>query len=334
MTGKIDYAIFYKEELPAGGKWSRRNSWDVFLSAFNNSERVLQCFRNANASHKHWLLLPEYQYTAAEHPLAGEVFVLSGANEAEQIQGYFSEVEYNPRTTNICIDITGFMRPQLIFVLKYLTDRKVHKVDMIYSEPVRYGKKEQTSFSDGQVTEVRQIAGFEGTHTTDTSSDLLIIGSGYDHELISHVAENKDHARKIQILGLPSLRADMYQENVLRADKSSGAIGGERERSACKYFVPANDPFITANVLARILEDCRREGQNISNLYLTPLATKPQAVGFALYYLAQLQRESASIIFPFCRTYSKETSVGISRVWKYVIELESLLILARKRHEK
>src|SRR5207253_621115 len=103
--------------------------------------------------------------------------------------------------------------------------------------------------------------------------------------------------------------------------------GGESERSACKYFVPANDPFVTANVLRRIVDDCERNGHMITNLYLSPLATKPQALGFALFYLTEMRGKATSIIFPFCRTYSKETSLGLSRVWKYVVELKNLRLL-------
>ncbi len=55
---------------------------------------------------------------------------------------------------------------------------------------------------------------------TDISNDMLIVGSGYEDHLIKHVAEDKAKARKLQLIGFPSLRADMYQENVIRVQRA------------------------------------------------------------------------------------------------------------------
>src|SRR5580658_4376694 len=52
--------------------------------------------------------------------------------------------------------------------------------------------------------------------------------------------------------------------------------------------------------------------QGVSTLcvpcYLSPLATKPQVLGFALYYLTECRNTAASLIFPFCQAYDQETS--------------------------
>ena len=52
---------------------------------------------------------------------------------------------------------------------------------------------------------------------------------------------------------------------------------------------------------------------------LSPLATKPQALGFALFYLQELLDQPASVLFPFSRRYERETSNGVGRVWSYEI---------------
>jgi hypothetical protein len=214
------------------------------------------------------------------------------------------------------------MRPHLLVMLKYLTLNGVKRFDAIYSEPLRYAKKEKTRFSDEVVVEVRQVSGYEGNHSPDTSKDLLVIGAGYDHVLIAHAAEYKESARKIQLLGLPSLRADMYQENVLRAYRAAEQLGSNAADDSDTYFAPANDPFGTANALAEILARASKN-QPLTNLYLCPVATKVQVLGFGLYYLTEWVGRNGSIIFPFCRTYARETSVGLSRVWWYQVELPS-----------
>jgi len=138
----------------------------------------------------------------------------------------------------------------------------------------------------------------------------LIIGAGYDDALIAHTAESKENARKVQLLGLPSLRADMYQENVLRAQRASEQLGSTGGPVIDTFFAPANDPFVTANALSGIIKDENRS-RPLTNLYLCPLATKVQTLGFGLYFLTELLGTGASIIFPFCKTYARETSRGI-----------------------
>lgn len=314
----LDYSICYKKPWNADSAWPDVE-WDVFLSAFNSSDRVQKSFQNARATQKHWFISPEYGYHHSELPLNGQCFIVEGNTEAEVVGSYFSQAAIDLCHARFCIDITGFMRPHLLVLLKYLSMNGVKQFDAIYSEPLRYAEKEKTKFSDETVVEVRQIAGFEGNHVPDTSNDVLIIGSGYDHVLIAHAAESKENARKIQLLGLPSLRADMYQENVLRAQRASEQLGSSGADNVDTFFAPANDPFVAANALSDIVKR-EEKRQRITNLYLCPLATKVQVLGFGIYYLTEWQGRGASIIFPFCKSYTRETSIGLSRHWLYHVE--------------
>ncbi len=171
-------------------------------------------------------------------------------------------------------------------------------------------------FSKGPVSEVRQIAGCEGVHTPDTAADCLIIGMGYDDDLVRRVAESKEDARKIQMYGLPSLGADMYQESVLRSFKASEALGPWWDE---RCFAPANDPFTTANVLKERVQQEETSG-HLTNLYLSPIGTKPQVLGFALYFATERRSTASSLIFPFTSGYDQETSQGIARSWLYNVE--------------
>jgi hypothetical protein len=223
----------------------------------------------------------------------------------------------------ICVDITGFIRPYLIFLLRWLAERGVRRFDALYTEPDAYSDREQTRFSDESVVEIRQVAGFEGTHNADTSNDYLIIGAGFDNELIAQVAENKASSKKIQMFGLPSLRADMYQQNVLRAYRAEEAVGRSTADESSTCFAPANDPFVTASTLRDIVSRISAR-KPITNLYLSPLATKPQVLGFAIYYLTERRNTATSLIFPFCEAYNQETTTGLSRIWKYTLELPAI----------
>jgi hypothetical protein len=315
----VDYNIFYKTELPLGQPWPAR--WDVFVSAYNSSERVRLVFDKVTAKRKYWLMHREYQYTSADFP-PGEIFMSTEDNEAIFIRALFDRIESDAVSSisklSICIDLTGFMRPHLLFMALYLSVRGVSQYDVLYTEPERYTKKEKTVFSQGTIN-VRQVAGFEGVNSPNHADDFLVIGSGYDHRLIKAVAEHKDKADKVQIYGLPSLRADMYQENVLNALRAADAIGISRYFDPHGLFAPANDPFATASALSEIVER-RSKIRPISNLYLSPLATKAQALGFALFYLGECNKSNASILFPISTQYARETSEGLSRVWMYTVE--------------
>jgi hypothetical protein len=318
MTSRA-YDIFYKTKLPAVEDWPGI-TWDVFVSAFNSSERVQLVFERAAAGKKFWLIHREYNYLTSELPPGAMVHV--SEDEATSIKALVEAIEQSVEKPindiRLCIDLTGFMRPHLLFLALYLHYRGVRCFDVIYTEPERYAKKENTTFSEGAIT-VRQVAGFEGINSPNHSDDLLIIGSGYDHRLIKAVAEHKDKADKVQIYGLPSLGADMYQENVLNAYKAEDAIGVNKATDFEAFFAPANDPFVTATTLSEIV--ARRERiQPISNLYLSPLATKAQALGFALYFIGEGRDTHTSMLFPVSSRYARETSHGLSKVWLYTVE--------------
>jgi hypothetical protein len=319
----LDYTIFFKHQLDVEEAQFSSFSCDLLISAFNSSGRVNAIWEKVRAREKHWIIHNEYGYTTDQLPTNGLVFTDPAENEAEFILNYLQWAEAKGIKLSdaaICVDLTGFMRPQLMFLIKALEQRGVVRFDALYGEPVRYLAREETIFAVGAVTQVRQVAGFEGLSNRDTSKDLLIIGSGYDHQLIAEVAEHKERAAKVQIFGLPSLRADFYQENVLRAHRADDALGDADSAFSLKFFAPANDPFVTASVVSEIV---RGHGglASISNLYLSPLATKPQVLGFALFYLGECKNAAASVLFPFAPQYAKETSVGVARCWRYEIEL-------------
>lgn len=315
----MDYTIFYREELSCDKAWGDEYSWDVFISAFNSSDRVNHVFNLVNATHKHWLIQPDYEYEVNDYP-EGETFGPYIKDEASFISSYFNECGLdNLRDLRICIDITGFIKPYMMHLIFMLKRYGVKTLDVIYSEPDHYAKKEKTTFSDKSVYEIRQVYGFAGIHNPSTTNDILIIGSGYDDELISQVAENKPHCRKLQIFGLPSLRPEMYQENILNAHKASEAIGAEIRTTTGTYFAPANDPFVVATELSNIIQK-EIAKQEITNIYLSPLSTKPQALGFILFYLSEWADKAGSLIYPFCHSHSKATSKGISKISKYTLE--------------
>ncbi|WP_369013376.1 hypothetical protein [Flavobacterium anhuiense] len=301
---------------------------DLFISAYNKSERVKMVFENVSCVNKHWIVLPEYEFNNFElASLDGSVFDYSeknGLNEGEIIMEYYNGAakKFFDETKSVCIDITGFIRPHLVFLIRLLEKVGVKRVEFIYSEPTNYIKKENTLFSDDFI-EIRGISGCLNSHDPDTSNDILIIGSGYDHQMISKIAKAKPEAKKIQILGFPSLKADMFQENVLKVyqseeDVSSGDFSIDDENI---ILAPANDPFVTAEMISNFIRKEEKK-KPITNIYLCPLSTKAQTLGIALYYVCECLKKPASILFPFSKKYSRETTQGISNILIYEVQFK------------
>lgn len=314
------YHLFHKSRRRGDAQFGVE--WDVLISAYNASDRVSLVSRHVNARQLFWLLLPEYGFSRSEYPRNGMVYADPAENEAAFLSNFLAQVD-NLQASRIAIDITGFINHYVLVLLELLRRLGVQRCDVLYGEPLRYLHSERTRFSDEAVLAVRQVAGFEGVHTTETGNDLLLMAIGYDHRLVAEVANYKDHARKMQLFGLPSLRPDMYQESLLQAYNVREAIGSDASHPPHFKFAPAYDPFVTASVLSGLVAS-HRTAHPQANVYLSPLSTKAQALGFAVYYLSECHQQPVSIIYPLCQRYMKETSQGLSGAWMYEVELADL----------
>jgi hypothetical protein len=319
MMISSDFLLYSKERLDPGKRWRRR--YDLLLSAFNGSERVRMMFDRISAREKRWVVLPEYGYPMADWP--AQSFGSDLRNESEFLGELLASLGGTLQGKTLAIDITGFVNHYVIALLHMLRLAGVEACDVYYGEPAQYRQKERTKFSDEGVLDVRQIAGFEGCHNINTAHDILIIAVGYDHRLVAEVANRKEHTQKIPVYGLPSLRADMYQESLLRISQIEGSLGPEASHPAGFAFAPANDPFVTAAVVADLVDRHRLRFPE-SNVYLSPLSTKAQALGFGFYYLRNAVNSACSIIYPMCANYARETSTGLSGAWMYRLELSAL----------
>jgi hypothetical protein len=298
-----------------------RMKFDHFVSAFNRSERVEVVHSSTVADSKHWLIHPEYCFDARDLPTADALFSSDG-DELEFWLNFLEDLGLASSLAGLklCFDITGMMRPHVLALLKVLKLLDATNVTFLYADPLNYKKAERTEFSGGPVNEVRQVRGFEGSHTAGSvDADILVIGTGYDDSLIRHVADSRAGARKLQLFGLPSLQPHMYQENHLRVANAAESLGPPADSSF--LFAPANDPFATALILQAGIRKAAVKG-DVSNIYLSPLGTKPQVLGFGLFYLCELVASSSSIVLPFASTYSQESAVGVGRIWKYVVDFD------------
>jgi hypothetical protein len=316
----MNYTIQYRRRVAATDLARLEMQWDVLLSAFNPTGRVRNAFRDLSAEEKLWLVQSEYEFTADELPMDDAIYMAEDERETTVVKGLLDRVG-NLQGKRLVVDITGFMRHTLLVLVHRLFDSGMDRFWLVYSDPGRYRMNEATQFSKGGVKEVRQVPGYFGSRDAgDIESDILVLGTGYDVDMMRAVVEDKRRASRFDVFGLPSLQPAMYQENVLSVallDEGYEASNIER------LYAGANDPFATAQVLHDTFADDLKSGK-IGSLYLAPTGTKVQALGFALFYLSECRDLPASIILPLPVRYAKETTSGHSRTWIYEVDLRLL----------
>ncbi|KAA6097094.1 MULTISPECIES: hypothetical protein [unclassified Pantoea] len=311
----IDYSVFYKRNINTDRIEEELSSYDVFVSAYNSSHRVNKVYESIKARKKIWLIHPEYNYGPDDYPKENPKICPDDISETNQVRMLLEELgELKDKT--ICIDTTGFMRHVIIFLVISLQMRGVKKFTALYSEPLFYDKQGDTNFS----TASRGMPVIvKGTYSSNSGADHLIINVGYDHKLIGEVVDNKEGAKIYPIFSFPSLSADMYQQSAIRAAKA-GSAAQTSSWINNRHFSPANDPFTNAAVISDIVKSIDLRSKD-ANIYLSPLSTKIQALGTALYWVFEGKaRGGVSILLPECLSYSRETSQGLKRLWSYDIE--------------
>lgn len=314
----MDYTYLYKHSYQRIGEIQDLPPYDIFISSYVNSHRVQEPANNIQADQKIWFATEEED---RDLYLSGKDVTFVKANEdyapiAEKL--YALQLSGK----SICVDATGFRIPYLMFLMRCMSMYKINNFDVLYTEPTQYRCAENTQFSD-LFYEVKQMHGMSGIHTSKDDNDLLIIAAGYDHSRIVDVATKKKGCKKkVLLFGFPAISPGMFQENILRAHEAEGAIGTECFKDMdSNIYAPAYDPFVTAQAISEYVEKQSRRTP-ITNIYLSPLSTKPHALGMALYFLWEFElNKNISLIYPYCQQYITDNSDGIARIWRYEIQL-------------
>lgn len=313
-----DYSIFFRRPISTDRIAQELPCFDIFVSAFNPSDRVSKVFSEIRANKKVWLIHPEYEYDPIEEPFGELKACPSERSEIAQVDALLATMG-DLSGKEICIDITGFMLHVLVFLVAKLANSGIQEFTALYSEPMFYIDQEHTIFNTTTSGAPRPIKGMGGSNFS-RGQDYLIVAVGYDDKLISEITNHKDNPTIYPVFAFPSLSPDMYQQSAVRASESGDvALGGDWIIN--RRFAPANDPFSTAGIVRDIVAEIDHKDSQ-ANIYLSPLSTKAQALGFALYWHLEGQtRGAVTMLLPECKKYSRETSSGLKRLWTYSVEL-------------
>ena len=308
----MDFNYFRKYRYDKLEEMAKLEEYDCLISSYVEADRVKKTSMKIPSKAKWWVCgngeIPSFIKETARYEIR------------EDSDGGITQALLDTNCKKLCIDITGFEIPKLLLLIRFLLFRGIKKFDAIYTEPNQYKEDEDTKFSE-TLCDVRLVTGYAGPNTSETRNDLLVIAAGYDHSRIIDVANDKKGAQKVLLFGFPPSSPGMFQENILRAHLAETAVGEDCFKNMdLNIFAPANDPFSTAQALKDYFSHTRKEA--FTNVYFSPLSSKPQALGMALFYLWEKGNiKPWSIIYPFCSHYIADTTTTISRIWRYEVEL-------------
>lgn len=324
----MDYTYFYKHSFHSLSEAGLRDTtYDLFISSFVNSERVISLARTLKYNDSLWFVDHRDEnslFVQDKHKLVLEL------NE-DYIRIHNKLIGMHFEGKSLCIDATGFQIPYLLFLIRVLYQSGIKKFDIYYTEPKKYKLAEETEFSDLFYV-VKGIMGMVGRNVSETENDLMIIAAGYDHSRIIDVANSKKSAQKVLLFGFPALSPSMFQENIIRSFKADTSVKNAFKNLDSNIYAPAYDPFVTAQSIHDYIEHkraiLRRENGNdtldFTNIYLAPLSTKPHAIGMAMYYMWEHGWDkNITLLYPLCKTYNLDSSDGIARIWRYEIQMPS-----------
>ncbi len=308
----MDFNYFRKYRYDKLEELVKLEEYDCLISSYVEADRVKKTSMKIPSKAKWWVCgngeIPDFIKDAPHYDIK------------EDSDGGITQALLDADYKKLCIDITGFEIPKLLMLIRFMLFRGIKKFDAIYTEPNQYKEDEDTKFSE-TLCDVRLVTGYAGPNTSETKNDLLVIAAGYDHSRIIDVANDKKGAQKVLMFGFPPSSPGMFQENILRAHLAETAVGEDCFKNMdLNIFAPANDPFSTAQALKEYFAHSRKDP--FTNVYFSPLSSKPQALGMALFYLWEAGNTKPwSIIYPFCSHYIADTTTTISRIWRYEVEL-------------
>lgn len=315
----IDYDIYYRESLLESDISNIKNI-DIFISSFNESERVQKVYSKVVAGNKFWFIQPEYHFTKEIISTLDNVVFTTHFDESRQVKDIIDNIGTELQNKIIYIDCTGFMRHTLVFLIIKLGAMGLKKINIIYSEPISYIDNDNTKFSE-LCREVRAIKGTNFTKIGKKESTIMSIG--YDTELMSQMLNAFEGVMFYPLFSFPSLSADMFQQSIIK----SSNIQFSNINNLSNYnrnFAPAHDPFSTAKVISNLVKKIKKN--HISNIYLSPLSTKAQVIGHTYFWWKEHKSlkdlgVNVNITLPIPCSYQSKTSRGIGRIWNYTLEM-------------
>ncbi len=206
----------------------------------------------------------------------------------------------------ITIDISTPIKWHLLIFLKFLDLRDLLKdARFLYTEPEEYIIDLFQSLSFG-VKEIFPIPMFYGNYDF-SKEDLLILMLGYEGSRAMALYEDLDPADCLLLIPDPPYRQEWRGRTEQLNEEIINAVGKSKIQ-----HIDSRDPVKVAVQFQKILSDRKYEKYN---QIISPLGTKPQALGLYLYLSANMP--NAILIYGAPLRHNEFFySSGIGRTWQ------------------
>ena len=116
----IDFTYFYKQKYSNVEEIENCN-YDILISTFNETDRVVKICEAIKAKEKYWIILPDYEDNLFSQNGIKVSVPYAGYNE---LSLFIDSLPFNI-DTKLCIDITGFLIPHMLFIIRYLQKKRI-----------------------------------------------------------------------------------------------------------------------------------------------------------------------------------------------------------------
>lgn len=210
------------------------------------------------------------------------------------------------------LDISCFTKPYFFSILKYLKEQVgLKSITIFYTEPMSYVFEKGVYHSTYGPLSVVEIPGYPGLDIGTTKKSLIIL-LGFDGELSSFIYEQVSPDEIMVVNGFPAYSPKFKDISIINNEKLVMNPGSH------KFYVPANNPFETFN----LLENLKKRDPN-AFLNVAPLGTKPMALGACLFAVLY---PSVRIVYPLPEKYAINTTIKCCVSWSYTIPLNIEII--------
>lgn len=213
--------------------------------------------------------------------------------------------------SKILLDISTMTKPYFFIIIKYLiNEKKCTSLYLSYTEPQLYYQPQDGGyFFTRGTSRSSDIPAYSGRKDVGKKTALVVL-LGFEGERSSEVVRSVDPDITIPVNGFPAYRPEFKDVSMLQNEE----ILKEPETFSKLRYAPAKDPFETKIVLEEIYTDYH----NNYNICISPLGTKPMALGACLF---ALEHPDVSVIYPYPYKYNFKSSERYSDTWIYNVEM-------------
>ena len=289
---------------------------DCFICAIHDDERscegVVRMLNN-DVEVKQAILISyddNRQSSKMKNLFECQVQELSILNDVNSFILCFKEAIKSFINKNIVIDISCIRIPDIFSIMKILKlNKHRNNVICLYSVPYDYeyfAGDFSYKYSIGDL-ENYELTGYGGDYNPEDENSTHIVFLGFEGSLSLKVLEEASYQRLTFVNSLPSF-SQKYKDISILNNRSS--IKGKKFDSI--LYIPADNPFEVYNLLDR-------KFSNLHSLCISPLGTKPVALGICLF---ALNHEKVRIVYPISDVYSMHISNKVNKTLIYEISLE------------